>query len=149
MSDERLLGRGLTVIVAEPREGVIRYLKSPRDVLALVKQGDAVTGTILMARAGTVTFLGPLLSRHPVGIVTIEGAPQSHLGILSREFGLPAVMSINLESSPIERVGANGVPNEEYIDYVARTLDGQRVVLDCSDPREGRVYSAPGTGGGA
>jgi len=97
---------------------------------------------VTLARAGTVTFLGPLLPRHPVGIITIEGAPQSHLGILSREFGLPAVMSINLVDSPVERVGANGVPNEEYIDYVAKTLDGQRVILDCSDAREGKVYAA-------
>jgi len=144
MGDHKLLGQGLTVIVAEPREGLIRYMKTPKDVLALIKEGD-VTGTILMARAGTVTFLGPLLPRHPVGIITIEGAPQSHLGILSREFGLPAVMSINLVDSPVERIGADGVPNEEYIDYVAKTLDGQRVVLDCSDAQEGRVYSAPET----
>jgi hypothetical protein len=145
MGNERLLGRGLTVIVAEPREGLVRYMKTPKDVLALLKEGnDAVTGTILMARAGTVTFLGPLLPRHPVGIITIEGAPQSHLGILSREFGLPAVMSINLEGSPMERLGGDGVPNEEYIDYVAKTLDGQRVILDCSDAREGRVYQAEG-----
>jgi len=140
-NDHKVLGTGYTVIVAGPREGTIRYLRSPKDVLALIKEGD-VSGTVLMARAGTVTFLGPLLPRRPVGIITIEGAPQSHLGILAREFGLPAVMSVELVDSPIERLGPKGVPSEEYVDFVAKTLDGRRVVLDCSDAATGVVREA-------
>ena len=137
----KVLGTGYTVIVAPAREGTVRYMKTPKDVLALIKTGD-VTGTILLARAGTVTFLGPLLPRKPVGIITIEGTPQSHLGILAREFGLPAVMSIDLADSPIGRVGEAGVTSDEYIDYVAKTLDGQRVVLDCSNQQQGVVFAA-------
>lgn len=137
----KVLGTGYTVIVAPAREGTVRYMKTPKDVLALIKTGD-VTGTVLLARAGTVTFLGPLLPRRPVGIITIEGAPQSHLGILAREFGLPAVMSIELADSPIARVGPAGVTSDEYIDYVAKSLDGRRVILDCSNQTQGVVLAA-------
>lgn len=135
-----VIGRGVNVIVAAPREGTVRYMRTPKDVLAMLKGGD-ITDTVLLARAGTVTFLGPLLPRKPVGIITMEGMPQSHLGILSREFGLPAIMTVLLEDCPIERLGANGVPTKEYLDLLAQTLDGQRVVMDCTDPSEGIVRS--------
>ena len=141
MTAKQVLGRGVNVIVAEPREGTVRYMRTPKDVIALLKGGD-VSDTILLARAGTVTFLGPLLPRKPVGILTMEGMPQSHLGILSREFGLPAIMTVLMENAPIERLGANGVPTREYLDLIAKTLDGRRVVLDCRDPQEGLVLSA-------
>jgi hypothetical protein len=137
----QVIGRGVNVIVAAPCEGTIRYLRTPKDVLALLKSGD-VSDTVLLARAGTVTFLGPLLPRRPVGIITMEGMPQSHLGILSREFGLPAIMTILLEDCPIERLGANGVPTREYLDLLADTLDGRRVVLDCTDATQGVVLAA-------
>ena len=141
MSANQVIGRGVNVIVAEPREGTVRYMRTPKDVIALLKEGD-VSDTVLLARAGTVTFLGPLLPRKPVGILTMEGMPQSHLGILSREFGLPAIMTVLMENAPIERLGANGVPTVAYLDLIARTLDGRRVVLDCRDPQAGVVLSA-------
>ena len=141
MSANQVIGRGVNVIVAEPREGTVRYMRTPKDVIALLKEGD-VSDTVLLARAGTVTFLGPLLPRKPVGILTMEGMPQSHRGILSREFGLPAIMTVLMENAPIERLGANGVPTREYLDLIAKTLDGRRVVLDCRDPQEGVVLSA-------
>lgn len=141
MTANQVIGRGVNVIVAEPREGTVRYMRTPKDVIALLKGGD-VSDTVLLARAGTVTFLGPLLPRKPVGILTMEGMPQSHLGILSREFGLPAIMTVLMENAPIERLGANGVPTREYLDLIAKTLEGRRVVLDCRDPQEGLVLSA-------
>ena len=141
MTAKQVLGRGVNVIVAEPREGTVRYMRTPKDVIALLKGGD-VSDTVLLARAGTVTFLGPLLPRKPVGILTMEGMPQSHLGILSREFGLPAIMTVLMENAPIERLGANGVPSREYLDLIAKTLEGRRVVLDCRDSQVGVVLSA-------
>ncbi len=141
MTSNQVIGRGTNVIVAKPREGTVRYMRTPKDVIALLKGGD-VSDTVLLARAGTVTFLGPLLPRKPVGILTMEGMPQSHLGILSREFGLPAIMTVLLEDAPIERLGSNGVPTKEYLDLLAQTLDGKRVILDCTDSLEGIVRSA-------
>jgi signal transduction protein with GAF and PtsI domain len=142
MSDDRVIGTGLNVIrVSDRSEGVVRYLKKPSDVINLVRTGD-LSDTVILARAGTVTFVGPVLPQKPAGIITIEGAPQSHLGILAREFGIRAVMSIQLTDSRVERIGAGGVTSEEYVDYTAAELDGRRVILDCSDPDRGVVLSA-------
>ena len=142
MSDDRVIGIGLNVICAAERsEGVVRYLKKPSDVINLVRDGD-IENTVVLARAGTVTFVGPVLPRRPAGIITIEGAPQSHLGILAREFGVRAVMSIELTDSAVERKGPDGVTSEAYVDYAAAELDGRRVVLDCSDADRGVVLAA-------
>jgi signal transduction protein with GAF and PtsI domain len=142
MSNGKLIGKGFSVIkVATPSTGVVRYLKTPQDVLQLVKEGN-IGGTVVMARAGTVTFVGPVLPRKPAGIITIEGAPQSHLGILAREFGVPAVMSIELTDSHVERLSGEGVTREEYVDHVAEMLNGTRVTVDCSDPQTGLVFTA-------
>jgi signal transduction protein with GAF and PtsI domain len=140
--NDRLIGKGFAVIkVAEPSSGIVRYLKTPQDVLKLVKEGN-ISDTVVMARAGTVTFVGPVLPRKPAGIITIEGAPQSHLGILAREFGVPAVMSIELADGLVERLSGDGVTTQAYVDHVAEALDGRRVVVDCSDPQTGLVYAA-------
>lgn len=142
MGQETVIGQGYAVIkVDEPSRGVVRYLRTPKDVLKLTKTGD-VPHTVVLARAGTVTFVGPVLPLKPAGIITIEGAPQSHLGILAREFGIPAVMSIELTDSKMDRMGASGVTTEEYIDYVANELNGRKVVIDCADGETGRVLSA-------
>jgi signal transduction protein with GAF and PtsI domain len=142
MNDGKLIGQGFSVIkVDAPSSGVVRYLKTPQDVLRLVKEGN-VSETVVMARAGTVTFVGPVLPRKPAGIITIEGMPQSHLGILAREFGVPAVMSIQLADSTVERLSPSGVTREEYVNHVAETLDGRHVVVDCSDPETGRLFAA-------
>ncbi len=142
MAEDSVIGRGLNVIRSPERSrGVIRYLKTPMDVMKLMRTGD-LANTVVLARAGSVTFVGPVLPRNPAGIITIEGAPQSHLGILAREFGIPAVMSIDLADSRVPRLGSDGVTNEEYIDYAASELDGRKVILDCSDAEIGVVFAA-------
>jgi hypothetical protein len=142
MAENHIIGKGLNVIRSPERsQGVVRYLKTPMDVMNLMRTGN-LENTVVLARAGTVTFVGPVLPRKPAGIITIEGAPQSHLGILAREFGLNAVMSIELTDSKIPRMGEGGVTNEEYVDYAAAELDGRQVILDCSDPDVGVVLSA-------
>lgn len=142
MANNTVIGKGLNVIrAAERSQGVVRYLKTPMDVMNLMRTGD-LQKTVVLARAGTVTFVGPVLPRKPAGIITLEGAPQSHLGILAREFGLHAVMSIDLTDSKVPRMGDGGVTNEAYIDYAASQLNGKEVILDCSDPDVGVVLSA-------
>jgi phosphohistidine swiveling domain-containing protein len=142
MAEDSVIGRGLNVIRSTERSrGVIRYLKTPMDVMKLMRTGD-LPNTVVLARAGSVTFVGPVLPRNPAGIITIEGAPQSHLGILAREFGIPAVMSIDLADSRVPRLGNDGVTNEEYINYAALELDGRKVILDCSDAEIGVVFAA-------
>jgi phosphohistidine swiveling domain-containing protein len=138
----KLIGRGYNVIRNEsPSRGVVRYVKSPQDVVNLLRE-KSLAETIVLTRGGTVTFVGPVLSKKPAGIITIEGAPQSHLGILAREFRVPTLMSVELADSPVPRLSPQGVTSEEYVEYVIKTLNGRRVQIDCSDPGAALLYEA-------
>jgi len=80
------------------------------------------------------------LSMGAIGVITMSGAPESHLGILSREFQTPCVMTAHLTSSESRYVvGATG---EEHFEEIARELDGKHVRLDCTDHEVGRVVEA-------
>lgn len=100
----RSVGEGFTVFEdAEPVHGVTRWLDSPEDVVAFVDEED-VENTIVIARGGTTTFLTPALVAGIKGIVTLQGAPTSHLGIISREYGIPCLMSVAFtEGEPTSR----------------------------------------------
>ena len=66
--------------------------------MALIRSGK-IKEHILLVRGGTTTFLAPALSLGAIGIITMSGAPESHLGILSREFQTPCVMTAGLVDS--------------------------------------------------
>jgi signal transduction protein with GAF and PtsI domain len=96
---------------------------------------------VVLTQGGAVTFAGAILPKRPVGLITIEGAPESHLGIVSREFSIPAVMSVQLsDDNDVERVGANGLTTADYVQHVVAALNGKLVELDCEDPDTGRIY---------
>lgn len=93
MSTETLVGTGINVFTSDVRAvGRIRFLDSPDEVLEFI-DGDDVEETIVISRGGTTTFMSPALMSGVAGLITLQGAPESHLGILSREFGIPCVMS--------------------------------------------------------
>jgi hypothetical protein len=118
--------------------GTVKYLSSPADVIGLISSGK-LKEHILLVRGGTTTFLAPALSMGAIGVITMSGAPESHLGILSREFQTPCVMTAYLTSSSSRYVvGSTG---EEHFEEIARQLDGRRVRLDCSDHEVGRVLA--------
>src|SRR5687767_15924496 len=118
--------------------GVVKYLDTPNDVLALIQSGS-LKDYILLVRGGTTTFLAPVLSMGATGILTMSGAPESHLGILSREFQTPCVMTIGLTSSESRYVV--GKTDDAHFDEIAKALDGRRVRLDCTDHEVGRVIA--------
>ncbi|WP_036725697.1 PEP-utilizing enzyme [Patulibacter minatonensis] len=89
----RKVGTGQNVFEAEPVEGPLKWLETPQDVIDFVN-GDDVEETIVLSRGGTTTFMAPALSSGALGLITLQGGPQSHLGIVSREFGIPCVMSV-------------------------------------------------------
>jgi hypothetical protein len=123
-----LAGSGLTVFeVEEAVEGTVRWLDSPQAVLDLVASGDAETAVVL-ARGGTTTFLAPALSAGVRAVMTLQGAPESHLGILAREYGIPCVMSVSFEQG-IRTERGEIVP-----------ADGVSVRLDLSSKPDGSVY---------
>ncbi len=59
--------------------GVVRYLPDPKSVLALIQSGK-LKEHILLVQGGTTTFLAPALSMGAIGVITMSGAPESHLG---------------------------------------------------------------------
>lgn len=138
---DRLAGSGLNVGEFDYRaQGRVRYLSKPAEVVALIRDPE-LKSTILLTQSGSVTFAGALLPHRPAGLITIEGAPESHLGILSREFSIPAVMSLELEDDGgISRVSPAGLISAAYIKHVVSTLNEKVVELDCVDSNTGKVY---------
>lgn len=93
-------------------EGVAKWLETPQEVMDFVSEGD-VSDVIVIARGGTTTFLTMALNAGIKGIITLQGAPESHLGIVSREYGIPAIMSVQFKegvhTSRGETIPADGV----------------------------------------
>jgi phosphoenolpyruvate synthase/pyruvate phosphate dikinase len=118
--------------------GTVKYLPDPASVMALVR-GGKIKEHILLVRGGTTTFLAPALTMGTIGIITMSGAPESHLGILSREFQTPCVMTAGLVDSSSRYVA--GETGDAHFEEIIKALDGQQVTLDCSDPTTGRVIT--------
>jgi hypothetical protein len=119
-------------------QGTVKYLTSPADVITLIQSGG-LQDHILLVQGGTTTFLAPALSMGALGVITMSGAPESHLGILSREFQTPCVMTAYLTSSDSRYVP--GSTPASHFDEIAKELDGRVVRLDCSDHHTGRVIA--------
>ncbi|MYW89339.1 hypothetical protein G3I59_01480 [Amycolatopsis rubida] len=118
--------------------GTVKYLSSPAEVISLIQSGK-LKDHILLVRGGTTTFLAPALSMGAIGVITMSGAPESHLGILSREFQTPCVMTAHLTASESRYVVGN--TDEAHFEEIAKELDGRKVRLDCSDHETGRIIA--------
>jgi PEP-utilising enzyme, mobile domain len=116
--------------------GTVKYLPDPKSVLALIKSGK-LKDHILLVQGGTTTFLAPALSMGAIGVITMSGAPESHLGILSREFQMPCVMTAYLTGSDSRY--ATGGNNDAHFSAIVNALDGKKVQLHCEDRETGRV----------
>jgi hypothetical protein len=132
-----ILAEGYNVFETDKSpSGTVKYLDLPKDVIALIQSGK-LKDHILLVRGGTTTFLAPALSMGAIGVITMSGAPESHLGILSREFQTPCVMTVHLTSSGSRYEVGN--TDDKHFREIAETLDGRRVRLDCTDGFTGRV----------
>lgn len=116
--------------------GTIKYLPDPQSVIQLIQSGK-LKDHILLVQGGTTTFLAPALSMGAIGVITMSGAPESHLGILSREFQMPCVMTAYLTGSQSRYV--TGGNNEDHFKAIISTLSDKRVQLDCEDREIGRI----------
>lgn len=108
------VGTGLNVYESPGLvQGRAKWLDSPDDVIAFVESGEDVSDVIVIARGGTTTFLSMALNAGVRGVITLQGAPESHLGILSREYGIPCIMSVafqrGVRTSRGEIIPADGV----------------------------------------
>lgn len=119
--------------------GKVIFLPDPKSVIALIQSGK-LKEHIVLAQGGTTTFLAPALSMGCAGVITLSGAPESHLGILSREFQIPCVMTAHLTSSDSRYV--TGGNNDAHFKAMIEALDGKTVQLDCTDAETGKVILA-------
>ena len=91
------LASGTKVFDAEPVRGTWRMLRSPDDVLELMDtSADGVVACVADAGA---TFLAPIFDEL-TAVVCLSGTPQSHIGIVSREYQIPCVMGAALGEEP-------------------------------------------------
>src|SRR5580700_2957544 len=119
--------------------GIVKYLPDPKSVISLIQSGK-LKQHIVLAQGGTTTFLAPTLSMGAIGVITMSGAPESHLGILAREFQIPCVMTAHLTSSQ-SRFDITNTDQSSHFDEIVKKLDGRAVRLDCSDHDAGLVIA--------
>jgi hypothetical protein len=102
------IGTGTRVFEAAPVRGSWRRLTSPDDVLELMD--TTAEGVVACVADAGATFLAPIFDEL-TAVVCLAGTPQSHIGIVSREYQVPCVMAAVLVDEP---------------------LDGATVEVDCS-----------------
>jgi signal transduction protein with GAF and PtsI domain len=116
--------------------GTVKYLPDPKSVIALIQSGK-LKEHIVLAQGGTTTFLAPVLSMGAIGVITLSGAPESHLGILSREFQIPCVMTAYAKDSDSRYV--TGGDNKAHFDAMIKALDGKKVQMSCEGGELGQI----------
>jgi signal transduction protein with GAF and PtsI domain len=102
-------GRGTKVFDASPVRGRFKAMEVADDVLDLMDAGAA--GVVALVREAGATFLAPIY-HELTAVICTSGTPRSHIGIVSREFRVPCVMSTSFP---------DGEP-----------ADGAEVEVDCS-----------------
>lgn len=117
----KYIGQGYSVVPVGKHEGIALNVTTPQDMIKLMKDPAKIKETVIITPGGTTTFVAPILYKKPAGIVTYAGTPESHLGIVGRNFGVAIVMTLNLEG------GMTSIP------------DGTPLLLDCAG-KLGRVY---------
>ena len=90
----REVGRGTRVFEAAPVRGSWRPMHSPEDVLALMDEDPSDPIVVMVEDAGA-TFLAPVFE-DLAAVVCTSGTPLSHIGIVSREYQVPCIMSAHL-----------------------------------------------------
>ena len=91
------IGTGTRVFEAAPVRGTWRKLSSPDDVLALMD--STAEGVVACVADAGATFLAPIFDEL-TAVVCLSGTPLSHIGIVSREYQVPCVMSASLTAEP-------------------------------------------------
>src|SRR3954453_18961770 len=109
----RDIGTGTRVFETAPVHGQWRRLSSPDDVLALMD--TTAEGVVACVADAGATFLAPIFD-DLTAVVCLSGTPLSHIGIVSREYQVPCVMSATLSEEPangdtveVDCSGAGGV----------------------------------------
>src|SRR5215471_2860490 len=89
------IGSGTRVFETSPVRGSWRRLTSPDDVLELMD--TSAHGVVACVADAGATFLAPIFDEL-TAVVCLSGTPLSHIGIVSREYQIPCVMSAVLSN---------------------------------------------------
>lgn len=108
----RDVGHGEKVFDVAAVQGTLHILETSDDVIELLDRDAGAEGVIALVRDAGATFLSPLF-HDLAGVICTGGTIRSHIGIVSREFGVPCVMGCVLDEIP---------------------APGATVELDCSGP---------------
>jgi signal transduction protein with GAF and PtsI domain len=92
------IGTGTKVFDAAAVQGVWRRLDTPEDVLELMD--ETAEGVVACVADAGATFLAPIFDEL-TAVVCLSGTPLSHIGIVSREYQVPCVMSTTLTNEPV------------------------------------------------
>ncbi len=84
------IGEGLSCSSNSEVTGKLVYIQSVQDVINLF---DDANGKICIVEDSGTTTLGPILSEL-AGVLCPIGSVGSHLAIVSREFEIPCIMSV-------------------------------------------------------
>lgn len=117
----KFIGQGYNVVPVGNHKGVALNVTQPNQMIALMGNAQKIKDTIVITPGGTTTFVAPLLYKKPGGIITFGGTPESHLGIVGRNFRVPIIMTLKLE-------GIESIP------------DGTELMMVC-EGKLGRVYA--------
>lgn len=127
------LGEGIAVLDIDATvEGTVNHVENPREVIDLTSED--LSDRIGCVRAGTSAFASPLLANGVGGLITMEGAPQSHLGIVSREYNIPCIMSLE----PVEGLVSSEPDADAFFEEWGQVLDGRTVAFE-TEAAEGRI----------
>jgi phosphohistidine swiveling domain-containing protein len=141
MTDEKL-GEGMAVFDIDGEvTGEVHHVTTPQEVIELTRED--LSDVIGLVRAGTSAFASPLLANGVHGVITMEGAPTSHLGVLSREYNIPAVMSLEPEGGLVDAEPGT----DEFFEEWGSFLDGRQVEYNTipeGGSIRGEVYDAGG-----
>ena len=104
--------------------GVARYIRSSARVLAYLSDG-VPPGTIAIIDDSGGTLTAPIIDQF-AGVICAGGSVRSHLGILTREYGIPCLMNARIsgiyECDRIEmEATAAAKTTEDYQQGVERT----------------------------
>jgi phosphoenolpyruvate-protein kinase (PTS system EI component) len=98
----RILGEGKPAADYGSVSGPLLRLDSVADVVALLdKEEETYAGSIVLVSDAGATFLAPIFPEL-AGIICLNGNRGSHLAIVSRDFGIPALFSCVLSSADTE-----------------------------------------------
>ncbi|OMC39571.1 hypothetical protein A5742_05005 [Mycolicibacterium fortuitum] len=113
-----VLGNGTSAGDAGQVVGRVLRIEGVDDVIALLDDSSRAEGAVAVIADAGATFLAPILG-DLAGLLCLNGTPGSHLAIVSRDYGMPALFSVQF---------VDGIP-----------ADGTTV---CVDSTAGRVLVA-------